>query len=595
MPPCTASRAGRTSTHGSTMHTIAVKGNGMMRAASTGGFRRGSLPSLSGKCHGDTRRRSRRATLAHLHVVTPQVEPIQTSAAQQVPCPLRPGATVRIGDRLFNIAAALGRGSFGSVWAASGKGLGQVAVKEIVCNTPGDLVNAIYEAKILDNLVRQLPAIVACSLPGLIAREVASTGPEQWQVRLAMTRLPGVSLAEYLKASSHPRRSSHHEASSLAAYLKASSHHEGFGEFSIHLAEACKLSRELLAQLSSALKYISDFVYHRDINPQNIMIDDRFGCPRFGLIDFGLATDSAKWRMDVSSGVAPGDTGVVRLHRCAAVGNGCFWPPSSWLAFSNGPEELSQHSELRFEFAECLDFHAVGLVAMKVVAGCLRLRAGQQGIHSEREIAKGKWDVLDGGIGRTCEDTIVSKFFALQEAWACYWHSVTTWWQRVIKTSRQGRSHDIEALRRSLVRLGVHKVVQRDLSNLCSALQKASAACLVAPAHLGLSEVPALLDTIVVMISGAVKKPSISPSWRKVLSNVGNSRMQSPAGKKTNTPESFHKPRCTKQPRQQSPPIGPFTYLKPTHGSVSSSTGTPPSSSARSRSSPPSSAVVSMS
>ena len=165
-----------------------------------------------------------------------------------------------------------------------------------------------------------------------------------------MTRLPGISLAKFLKGQT--RLSQRWDRK----------------DFCTKFAQSCSLSRELLAQLAPAFEHVSQSVFHRDVKPQNITIDNSCGGPRFGLVDFGLAIDSASWRgaNSVTPGLSRSDC-IARLQKCTAVGNGCFWPPSSWFAFAHGAEALINHKEMRVEFGECLDFHALGVVAMKVV------------------------------------------------------------------------------------------------------------------------------------------------------------------------------------------------------------------------------------
>lgn len=507
--------------------SMAVKGKALQRASSAGLLKREggllvrcpSLPSVGSKCHG--RRQKDKFEPLGQHAFTSLLKEADPALADKWLFSLGPGVKVRIGERLFDVGAALGSGSFGTVWAATSASLKNLAVKEISCQSPGALVYAIYEAKVLKSLSRHIPEQLAPRLPALIARDTVSIGPERWLVRLAMSRLPGVSLSTFLKRRLRP-------SSCL-----------GPAQLRIQIAEACDLSRELLSQLAPAFEHISRSVFHRDVNPNNIMVDNTPAGPRFGLIDFGLATDAARWRTDVSS---PGDVNLSRLERCGVVGHGCFWPPSSWFAFGHGPQELFSHPELRFEFGECLDFHGLGLVAIKILAEGLPSRGGCSSQNAN-------------------DNRLLLKFLSLKKAWDRYFQNVSHCWRRVMETPKD----EIILLKTELIRLNVHKAVHKDVKRMRRSLKEAGIACSATPQEHsgsvvtqehGLSDAPSLFDSISLMISGA-EKPSVQPSWKILKADVDAFEVMPLAGREKKaaslqSPSSPHRPRnVTPLPGQQ--------------------------------------------
>jgi tRNA A-37 threonylcarbamoyl transferase component Bud32 len=113
-------------------------------------------------------------------------------------------------------------------------------------------------------------------IPSLIDMEVTPTAQDAWQVRIAMTRVPGEPLSHYIES---------HRPGHIRDRIER---HRRFGD-------AAVLARELVMQLAPAFERIATRAYHRDVTPRNILVDyiDGEG-PRFGLIDFGLAVDATQ-------------------------------------------------------------------------------------------------------------------------------------------------------------------------------------------------------------------------------------------------------------------------------------------------------------
>lgn len=217
-----------------------------------------------------------------------QHEDASTTSSQQVE--LVEGAMVSIDGCKMQIMSPLGMGSFGVVWSAECEGVGEVAVKEIYCDSETALSRAVYEAWLLHSLslspdeqkvpeshnAYRGPAYVAC---GRIDVQQACL------IRLAMGRLPGEPLDQYL----HEQRVQMQAQPSTPAA-------QG-------LAQACYLARELLVQLAPTMERVSTLAYHRDVNAHNILIEaknwntDTSAEPWYGLVDFGLAVDAATWSL----------------------------------------------------------------------------------------------------------------------------------------------------------------------------------------------------------------------------------------------------------------------------------------------------------
>jgi len=375
-----------------------------------------------------------------------------------------------IGGRLFRIGRPLGEGSFGAVWAAEADDGSQAAVKEILCRSELELERAATEGQLLRLL--DSASMGMCSpgghhtalscLPSLISSEATETGPRTWRVRLAMSRVPGNPLEQFL-------------VSAPQAWAGREPRYQ--------LAEACRYAGELLVQLAPALERISSKVYHRDVSPRNILMKEltRPGLrgsqsqPSFGLVDFGLAVDGSRWRCDESSSDLGGD--------------GRYWPASAWFVFGHGTRELSKHPDLLHEYRTCLDVHALGITALR----CLM------------ELTPGLPDMVLGTAPSTASTHVdpglgvaVPKLQVLWVAWQRYWSDARRFWQPVYDAFNE--SGDFETLKAAYARASVHRVISADLCALRAALCQARAACESAPPSSGLAGMPAFFDALLLMI-----------------------------------------------------------------------------------------------
>jgi len=367
-----------------------------------------------------------------------------------------------VGGCRCKVTTALGTGSFGTVWAADclegGPG-SEVAIKEILCSSSTELANAAFEGKLLEMIQGHARACGSSSrpnanrityaldgvdpldrIPDLVGTDTNSCGlsaggSEQWRVRLAMTRVPGVPVDRFLDA----RRSTLSNSavsgggSGIAQVPKHGAH---------RFAEACNLARDLILQLAPTFEHISKLAYHRDVNSHNILVDGDVSNPVFGLVDFGLAVDLTAWQ---------GPMGPHSWHLVDIGGDCRYWPMSAWLQFECGWQELSKYPPLSMEYQTHLDFHALGITALQIVAA------------------------LSPPAAEDDTSSLTPQFRALQIAWDKYWSDVTRFWQRLLDVFRTGG--DQNALKIACINEGVHNIVGADLAALRAAIRDAFNAC----------------------------------------------------------------------------------------------------------------------
>eukprot|EP00928_Gymnodinium_smaydae_P018051 TRINITY_DN16876_c0_g3_i1.p1 TRINITY_DN16876_c0_g3~~TRINITY_DN16876_c0_g3_i1.p1 ORF type:complete len:795 (-),score=107.89 TRINITY_DN16876_c0_g3_i1:172-2301(-) len=402
---------------------------------------------------------------------------------------LEPGVLVEIGERLFEVDAVIGEGTFGVVWRAKWQGRSvDVAVKEIVCHSREAMNDGVTEGRILRAVGSITQGVGDAIVPTLVAWDTDQISTSQWRVRLAMTHVPGVSLNRFLEKK---RRTKTFLAKSCCA----------------RFYEACQFARELLAQMAPAFLRISAFAYHRDVNPRNILVDVDAEAPqdasasaarsastssgtgavatvtssascegsatgrcsgrrlRYGLIDFGLAVDSGTWR----SGPARLTNGeaAVGSWQVLGVGGDCrYWPVSAWLMLERGPKALAARPQLCLEYKTHLDLHALGVTALQVLAelspqppphdrngrgSCASGKGGEAEPSSDRCLGGKREDacgtVCEGGDGEALAsrgfggvaetDEMLQRLFAVIGAWKSYWDEATRLWRRLFDAYRR--------------------------------------------------------------------------------------------------------------------------------------------------------------
>jgi len=395
--------------------------------------------------------RSARATLP----ATPQRP--QAAAPQQ----LELGAAVTISGERFTVAKRLGQGSFGLVWRATSDRGTTVAIKEILCKSRAELAMVVQEGRMLNRVAQELTAIGEAAflerLPVLMASEANTVASSSsWQVRLVMSEVPGVALEDVLEDYAQTTK----RAASLSAH-----------ECRLQIAEACRCSGELLVQLAPVCEAFSLKVYHRDLTPRNIQVEGiGTDCPKFGLVDFGLAVDAEKWRRREGSSDLGGD--------------GRYWPSSAWLVFSRGVEALADHPALQKEYHTCGDVHALGLSAMRCFVQML------PNLDIATDLSHDDW--LRKAAPRLREVTT---------AWNRVWANACHFWRPVFKAFRDGGA--FEDLRAAYAEATVHRIVRSDIRALRRALEECRNVCRHMHSSSGLAGIPGLVDAILLLLQHA--------------------------------------------------------------------------------------------
>lgn len=378
---------------------------------------------------------------------------------------LLPGVVVSIDGSIFEIMQPLGMGSYGMVWSAWSEQSKEVAVKEILCRSQGELSIAHFEGNLLHKLGHMEKG--ACRngrLPALVAQETQATSSgNSWRVRLAMSRIPGMPLMilleqhrEYKKAlQSDPAANGSQPPPEMGGMpqLQRVPGESMLDTLLRKLSQPSMFTRELIVQIFPTLERIAAVAFHRDINPRNILIDspEQYGAPNYGLVDFGMAVDSGLWRADTGGN-----------WNTLEVGGDCrYWPVSAWVMFLHGPQELNPGAPWRVEYQTQLDIHALGITALQVFVDLL---------PSAEDSANGKEGEENG-----VEPVLASKLKALTDAWQQYWEDAMDFWSCLIDCFTN--NGDWNALKRACINHGVQEAITRDLSDLRTTLGEAAAIC----------------------------------------------------------------------------------------------------------------------
>ena len=177
--------------------------------------------------------------------------------------PLAPGLVL---DERFNLVRRLGRGGYGTVWAARDRGRGDalVAVKILhphLCDEPRVLARLTREAEILTRLDH----------PNMAGALHFSTGGPR--VFLVVEYVEGHTLAVHI--GQHTKRAMHMSLTVIAKYT---------------------------AEICGALGYAhAQGIVHRDIKPHNVMIEGLGEQERVRVLDFGVARRHDTSRFDATT------------------------------------------------------------------------------------------------------------------------------------------------------------------------------------------------------------------------------------------------------------------------------------------------------
>jgi len=393
---------------------------------------------------------------------------------------LREGVITHIEDCVCHVGGPLGMGSFGAVWAAKVSGGPDIAIKEILCDSHCDLSNALYEGQLLSAL-RQAgePGELDCDsnassddedfqflqssclsrVPALVAVDTSMPYPKVWRVRLAMTRIPGETLENYIVRYGNMQAERYETSCPSMSRL----HRD--------VIDAAYVARELLAQLAPTFEHISRFALHRDVNGHNILIDrSKDGHPMYGLVDFGLAVNEHCWRMDGRDTLSAekmsriGRDGSSTWHTLDVGGDCRYWPVSAWVQFLSGAKDLLAHPPLCLEYLTRLDFHALGITALELFV----------------EMLPRRWIVEDrpsndkDGSGHQAASWF-GKLAKLQIGWQTYWKFVADLHRDLMAIFHNGG--DWNQLKLRCIERDICGDIQAKLLDLRAILEELDEAC----------------------------------------------------------------------------------------------------------------------
>eukprot|EP00929_Paragymnodinium_shiwhaense_P076738 TRINITY_DN394_c1_g1_i3.p1 TRINITY_DN394_c1_g1~~TRINITY_DN394_c1_g1_i3.p1 ORF type:complete len:932 (+),score=162.72 TRINITY_DN394_c1_g1_i3:100-2895(+) len=311
--------------------------------------------------------------------------PVQSARDVRAGERLSPGAEVTIGAFHLRCKSVLGRGSFSEVWSAevlagpAGFVGREVALKDNNCSNDAELRHALFECSLLELLKspdlripmylshRVDPAVPAVSSGGSSGSRSVG-GSQTGHVRLAMTRVPGENIDNFLKR--------------LPAGAQTAQ------EAPNAVRRGCALARQLVRQVAPALDRLSRHAWHRDVNSHNVLVSDRIsggdlhyhGDPEemgrrasFWLIDFGLAVDSTTWPSVWPTSDVAGD--------CR------YWGASSFLMSFCGPDETAARKDFCQQYLSRLDIVGLALTALEVLCATALVTAPTWG----KEGLRGSW------------------------------------------------------------------------------------------------------------------------------------------------------------------------------------------------------------
>jgi serine/threonine protein kinase len=406
--------------------------------------------------------------------ILPASQPIVVGGGSSDDPFLQAGALLQIQGVFYRIGEPLGMGSFGAVWGAErcDGTCGSVAIKEILCRSSKDLADAMLESKLLNMIHDARPEenSLAGKVPDLVGKEAQPIGPDQWMMRLAMTKVPGMQLDNFLEMCNTPQLQGSEDASAAAVAVATQC---------CSLAGACRFATSLLLQLSAIFERMASVVYHRDVSPHNVLIDvaDPQN-PNFGLVDFGLGIDVQSWI---------GPKGSTSWHHVDIGGDCRYWPVSVWIMFVDGSPELDQMPALSREYQERLDFHAVGITVLEVLMQLLP----QAALDAE---------AIQG----------------LRSAWTAYWQDVHRFWTKTMEVFDSGE--DPSEFKRWIKGEGqVAEILGARLTAIRAALRQASSG--------STPEASRLFGALLQLISNAGCDPLNTPKWSDIRASISSESM----------------------------------------------------------------------
>lgn len=385
---------------------------------------------------------------------------------------LEPGVEVTLGSHRLRCIDILGSGSYSVVWRAKVLSSGEeclvseemrrqvehndVALKDVVCKNQASLRQSLFEVQLLIAFERRMlldhgqgnngaaQAMQTLRLPRCFSYKVVDHA-EGWCVRMAMSRLPGEQLDDWL------RRAAAEVISSAAT--PAPDHRPV--TWTSFLKRGGTMAERLVKQIGPALEGLAPIAWHRDVNSHNILVSDIIEQDlldptdagersEFWLCDLGLAVDSESWVSDEGA------------WRVTDIGGDCrYWPASSWMVHLYGAEYLSERPEFCRQYQTRLDVHGLGITAVELLCSTA-LAARSAGVPAEGAITDACWA-------------------RLLDAWQRYHETVSGWWETIYGVFSTGG--DFRPVHSWLVKEAVADQVIALLAEIREALRDCAALC----------------------------------------------------------------------------------------------------------------------
>eukprot|EP00928_Gymnodinium_smaydae_P081524 TRINITY_DN6502_c0_g1_i1.p1 TRINITY_DN6502_c0_g1~~TRINITY_DN6502_c0_g1_i1.p1 ORF type:complete len:674 (-),score=150.05 TRINITY_DN6502_c0_g1_i1:64-2058(-) len=251
-----------------------------------------------------------------------------------------------VGPYRLSLNGKLGEGEFASVWDATD----MVSGTSLALKISSRVEECAYEVEVLRQLAARLPldGEIASRVPMLKASGVGAAADGSRILKIAMTKVTGRTLDRWLYGMDAQAMKTVDIRTVLDCPLP------GGVARTFGLAQSVTAAAELIRQVSSVFSILSTFAYHRDLAAHNVLVSNERGRFEFGVIDFGLSVDRARWHAGA-------------WRQLTIAGDPRYWEPSSWVGVSMGMKTFDEATTRAY--LERQDYHAMGVLVLEVLFG----------------------------------------------------------------------------------------------------------------------------------------------------------------------------------------------------------------------------------